>query len=70
MVTDIDYRGQNLGRLIIETLKEIGRSKGCYKVILDCVEENIPFYVKCGFVQSEVRMAAYFPENDLKCSKL
>ena len=70
MVTDIDYRGQNLGRLIIETLKEIGRSKGCYKVILDCVEGNVPFYVKCGFVQGEVRMAAYFPENDLKCSKL
>ena len=66
----VDYRGRHLGKLIIETLKEIGRSKGCYKVILDCVEKNVPFYEKCGFVQSEVRMASYFSENDEKSSKL
>lgn len=70
VVTDTDYRGKNLGRIIIETLKDIGKSKGCYKVILDCVEKNVPFYEKCGFVQSEVRMAAYFPENDEKPCKL
>ncbi len=33
IVTHSDYRGLNLGRLIIETLKYIGKKKGCYKGI-------------------------------------
>ncbi|KAJ3235611.1 Glucosamine-phosphate N-acetyltransferase-like protein [Chytriomyces hyalinus] len=31
IVTAESARGLNLGRLIIETLKEIGRQTGCYK---------------------------------------
>ncbi|KAJ3211084.1 hypothetical protein HDU67_004792 [Dinochytrium kinnereticum] len=51
IVTAESARGLNLGRLIIETLKHIGKVTGCYKIILDCSEKNIPFYNKCGFVQ-------------------
>lgn len=29
---------------------------GCYKVILDCSEDNVPFYQKCGLVKKEVQM--------------
>ena len=29
---------------------------GCYKVILDCSEENVPFYEKCGLTKKEVQM--------------
>ncbi|KAI8923883.1 acyl-CoA N-acyltransferase [Entophlyctis helioformis] len=66
IVTHSDYRGHNLGRLVIETLKYIGKQTGCYKIILDCSDKNVPFYVKCGFVQKEVEMALYIPENDVQ----
>ncbi|KAJ3096324.1 Glucosamine-phosphate N-acetyltransferase-like protein [Phlyctochytrium planicorne] len=64
IVTAESARGLNLGRLIIETLKHIGKVTGCYKIILDCSEKNIPFYNKCGFVQKEYEMAWYIKEND------
>ncbi|RKO92480.1 acyl-CoA N-acyltransferase [Blyttiomyces helicus] len=64
IVTSSEYRGMNLGKLIIETLKYIGKQTGCYKIILDCSEKNIPFYVKCGFVHKEFEMVAYIDEND------
>ncbi|KAI8835893.1 acyl-CoA N-acyltransferase [Chytridium lagenaria] len=64
IVTAESARGLNLGRLIIETLKHIGKVTGCYKIILDCSEKNIPFYNKCGFVQKEYEMAWYIKENE------
>ncbi|TPX36650.1 hypothetical protein SmJEL517_g01400 [Synchytrium microbalum] len=71
IVTLTDYRGLNLGKAIIECLKHIGKNAGCYKIILDCSEKNIPFYNKCGFVQKEYEMAWYVDENDsTKKSKL
>jgi glucosamine-phosphate N-acetyltransferase len=33
IVTHQDYRGHNLGRLVIETLKYIGEKRGCYKSV-------------------------------------
>jgi hypothetical protein len=41
----------NLGKLIIEALTFIGKRTGCYKIILDCSDKNVPFYQKCGFTQ-------------------
>ena len=32
---------------------------GCYKVILDCSEENVPFYEKCGLIKKEVQCVRY-----------
>ena len=34
-------QGRKLGLKIINTLEEIGRALGCYKIILDCSKENI-----------------------------
>jgi glucosamine-phosphate N-acetyltransferase len=31
IVTHKDYRGKNLGWMVIETLKHIGEQTGCYK---------------------------------------
>eukprot|EP00742_Colponemidia_sp_Colp-10_P006039 GILJ01006463.1.p1 GENE.GILJ01006463.1~~GILJ01006463.1.p1 ORF type:complete len:170 (+),score=23.43 GILJ01006463.1:162-671(+) len=53
------YRGKNLGRRLIEDLQRIGVEQGCYKVILDCAEHNVPFYGKMGFKRKEVQMAWY-----------
>ena len=60
IVTDQNYRGQGLGKWIIEHLMKLAQGNGCYKVILDCAKENISFYEKCGFEQKEFEMARYF----------
>ena len=65
IVTHSEYRGLNLGRIVIETLKGIGKSVGCYKIILDCSTSNVPFYQKCGFEKKEVEMAWYIPSSKL-----
>ncbi|KAJ3308183.1 Glucosamine-phosphate N-acetyltransferase-like protein [Blyttiomyces sp. JEL0837] len=70
IVTAESARGLKLGLLIIETLKYIGKATGCYKIILDCSDKNIPFYVKCGFTQKEYEMVMYIPENDRSSAKL
>ncbi|KAJ3301560.1 Glucosamine-phosphate N-acetyltransferase-like protein [Kappamyces sp. JEL0829] len=69
IVTHSEYRGLNLGFLVIETLKYIGEMTGCYKIILDCSEKNIPFYVKCGFAHKEFEMAYYIKQNDVPNAK-
>ena len=32
------------------------KEAGCYKAILDCGEERVPFYEKCGLARKEVQM--------------
>ncbi|KAI8992247.1 acyl-CoA N-acyltransferase [Pilobolus umbonatus] len=61
IAVDGNQQGKKLGLRIIQALKYIGANTGCYKVILDCSEKNIPFYEKCGFKQKEVEMAWYVP---------
>jgi predicted GNAT family N-acyltransferase len=44
------YRGNGLGKLIIEKLVLVGLNEfKCYKVILNCLDKNIDFYKKCNF---------------------
>jgi glucosamine-phosphate N-acetyltransferase len=58
-------QGRKLGLKIINSLEEIGRGQGLYKIILDCSKDNIrmsflttsdavliltAFYEKCGYV--------------------
>lgn len=59
IVTDLKYRGQRLGKDIIEKLIDVAYCKKCYKIILDCSEHNIGFYLKCGFDQKAVQMVKY-----------
>jgi len=49
VVVDKNYQGQKIGEKIILHLLEIAKSKGCYKTILDCLDEVKPFYEKIGF---------------------
>ena len=50
IVVDKDYRGLHLGKRIIEKLVMIGSNDyHCYKIILNCLDEKIGFYEKCGF---------------------
>ncbi|WRT68929.1 uncharacterized protein IL334_005911 [Kwoniella shivajii] len=55
-------QGKKLGLRIINALEKIGESRGCYKIILDCSEKNIPFYEKCGFKHKEYEMVRYMAD--------
>jgi glucosamine-phosphate N-acetyltransferase len=60
VVVSSSYRGQKLGSTLISTLMATAKSCGCYKVILDCHESNVPFYQKCAMEVKGTQMAAYF----------
>jgi len=59
-VVEETMRSKGLGRMIVEQLKRLARETGCYKCILDCEEQNVPFYERCGFKRKEVMMVHYF----------
>lgn len=60
IVINKNKRGSGLGFKIINYLVDIAKEKNCYKVILNCSEENVPFYEKCGFKQKSKQMSLYF----------
>ena len=53
VVVDKDARLSGAGRELVKACIRFGRYKECYKVILDCSKENVPFYEGCGFTFSE-----------------
>lgn len=59
VVVDGGYRGKQLGKRVIERCIEEAKLRGCYKVILDCSEDNAAFYAKCGLERKEIQMVSY-----------
>lgn len=53
VVVDRDARGIGLGQKIVEHCIDYCRGVGCYKVILDCSNKNVSFYINCGMYLSE-----------------
>lgn len=43
------YQHHGIGGALVGHLLTVCRDAGCYKVILDCDEQVIPFYEKLGF---------------------
>lgn len=60
IVVNKNFRGKGIGKIIINYLNNISFNNNCYKTILDCSENNIIFYEKCGFNKKEIQMAKYF----------
>ncbi len=44
-----DLQGQGIGQALVRHLIDEAETIGCYKVILDCKPEVIPYYEKQGF---------------------
>lgn len=61
VVTDPSYRGRGLGAMLIRNLCDAAERNECYKVILDCAEENASFYGRYGFVKCETQMRLNLP---------
>ena len=43
------FQGKGIGQKIVQALLEHAEKTGCYKTILDCSDDLIPFYEKLGF---------------------
>ncbi|KIK58332.1 hypothetical protein GYMLUDRAFT_202820 [Collybiopsis luxurians FD-317 M1] len=70
IAVDKNQQGKKLGLRIIQALTDVSEKSGCYKTILNCSDENIPFYEKCGFQKKENEMAKYAPERSKTLHKL
>jgi glucosamine-phosphate N-acetyltransferase len=44
-----DHQRQGIGTALVEHAIKTARRAGCYKVILDCFDELVPFYERMGF---------------------
>ena len=44
-----EFQGKGIGRQIVVALLKYAEKQGCYKTILDCTDELIPFYENIGF---------------------
>ena len=53
VVVDTNLRITGIGRELIKKCVEICRHNRCYKAILDCSDDNIPFYEACDFFKAE-----------------
>ena len=49
VATHAAYQKHGVGASLVAELLSVCRRAGCYKVILDCDEQVIPFYEKLGF---------------------
>lgn len=61
IVVDSKHRGKGLARAVMNVLADEAEKADCYKVILDCHEENIPLYEKCGYRVCERQMRLDLP---------
>lgn len=49
VVVSDEYRGKQLGKLIITTITLLAKHLQCYKITLDCKDKMIPFYSALGY---------------------
>jgi len=53
VVVHNSHRGKQLGKLLVEILKQLGKHLECYKISLDCRDQVIKFYTQLGFNREE-----------------
>ncbi len=60
VIVDEKYRNTGIGTILLNKLIEIGESNNCYKTILECGSDVIPFYEKFGFKVKGTEMCLYY----------
>jgi glucosamine-phosphate N-acetyltransferase len=54
------YKNKGVGKYLVLFLMKVAKNEGCYKVILNCNEVLIPFYLKCGLTKKGDELCKYF----------
>ena len=60
IVVSKEYNGRWLWKHLIKLLVELWKRQSCYKVILDCTGDVLPFYQWCWFETKNLWLAIYF----------
>ena len=50
VVVNKEFQGQKIGEKVILAALEYAKNAGCYKTVLDCLDDVKPFYEKLGFI--------------------
>ena len=56
VVVSKEFEGRGIGMKLVISLLEVAKAENCYKTILDCKHELIPFYERIGFKQESNQM--------------
>lgn len=59
VVVEFAVRRQHIGSNLVKKLLAFARHRQCYKVIVDCSEDNVSFYEACGFKRKDVSLVRY-----------
>lgn len=59
-----EFRGFQLGRLVMDELEKLARAQGAKKLTLGAQLYAVPFYEKCGFVATGERFFEEFCEHE------
>lgn len=59
-----EFRGFQLGRLIMDELEKLARAHGAKKLTLGAQLYAVPFYEKCGFIATGERFFEEFCEHE------
>lgn len=49
VVVEKKFQGKRVGQRLVQALLEYAKKQGCYKTILDCTDDLVPFYENLGF---------------------
>ena len=53
------FKKRGIGTAIVKYLFEIAKTKGCYKTVLQCKENQVGFYKKCFFKTGGLAMQKF-----------
>ena len=56
VVVSKEFEGRGIGMKLVVSLLEKAKMMNCYKTILDCKDELIPFYERIGFKKESNQM--------------
>jgi len=51
IVVHSDYRGKRFGKMVVQCLISIARKLKCYKISLECKDDNVNWYNSMGFTK-------------------
>jgi glucosamine-phosphate N-acetyltransferase len=60
VIINPDYNKKGFGKMLVNKAIQFAKEQNCYKLILDCNGDILPFYTKCGLTQSNIQMEYRF----------
>jgi len=60
IVVNKSHRGKGIGKAIVQKLIDIGKEKGCYKTVINCKKELLPFYQKTNLKRTGYELSVHY----------